>query len=98
MTKKPRPQATQPNVEQGRKHHRPNNRKPKKDVRVAKLTYAGEPVEQESHILVSLHEYFPKDFFQQCITVACHMVEIKIEEPLKSKDITIKEEKILTSK
>ncbi|KAM1673327.1 hypothetical protein FF1_041585 [Malus domestica] len=43
-TRKPRSQATRPNVEQGRKHHRRNNRKPKGNVRTAKPTYAGEPM------------------------------------------------------
>ncbi|KAM1400971.1 hypothetical protein ACFX2F_028177 [Malus domestica] len=46
-TRKPKPQATTPRVEQWRKHQRRNNRKPKKDVKVAKLTYAREPMEQE---------------------------------------------------
>ncbi|KAM2214914.1 hypothetical protein ACFX1X_022118 [Malus domestica] len=55
-------------------------------------------MEQEPHIPISLHEYFSNDFFQQCITVACHMVEIEIEEPLKGKAIAIEEGKILTPK
>ncbi|KAM1376279.1 hypothetical protein ACFX13_038739 [Malus domestica] len=55
-------------------------------------------MEQEPCISVSLHEYFLKDFFQQCTTVACHMVEIEIKEPSKGKAIDVKEEKTLTPK
>ena len=58
--------------------------------------YAGEPMEQEPRIPISLHEYFPNDFFQQCTIAACHMVEVEIEEPSKGKDITTEGEKILT--
>ena len=93
-TWKPRPQATRPKREQGKKHHRSNNKKPNRNIRAAKPTYAGEPMEQEPHIPVSLHEYFPKDFFQQCTTVACHMVEIEIEEPSKGKAIAVSRKKI----
>ncbi|KAM2769777.1 hypothetical protein PS2_012486 [Malus domestica] len=53
-------------------------------------------MEQEPRIPVSLHEYFPNDFFQQCTIAACHMVEVEIEEPSKGKDITTEGEKILT--
>ena len=53
-------------------------------------------MEQESRILVSLYEYFSNDFFQQCTTVVCHMVEVEIEEPLKGKVIAIEGEKTLT--
>ena len=97
-TRKPRPQATRPKVEQRRKHRCCNNRKPKRSVRAAKPTYVGEPMEQELRIPISLHEYFPKDFFQQCTTAACHMVEVEIEEPSKGKAIAIEEEKTLTTK
>ncbi|KAM1168097.1 hypothetical protein FF1_030016 [Malus domestica] len=55
-TRKPKPQSTKPKVEQVRKHRRRNNRKPKRNVKVDKPTYAGEPMEQEPQILVSLHE------------------------------------------
>ncbi|KAM2770581.1 hypothetical protein PS2_013221 [Malus domestica] len=58
--------------------------------------YDGEPMEQEPRIPVSLHEYFPNDFFQQCTIVACHMVEVEMEEPSKGNDITTEGEKILT--
>ncbi|KAM1325671.1 hypothetical protein ACFX2H_046348 [Malus domestica] len=95
-TRKPKPQAIRQKVEQVRKHHRRNSRKPKRIVKVDKPTYAGEPMEQEPRIPVSLHEYFPNDFFQQCTIVACHMVEIEIEEPSKGKDITTEGEKTLT--
>ncbi|KAM1317959.1 hypothetical protein ACFX2H_003144 [Malus domestica] len=40
-----RPQATRPKVEQGKKHDRRNNRKPKRSIRAAKPTYTGEPIE-----------------------------------------------------
>ncbi|KAM2613715.1 hypothetical protein TB2_028422 [Malus domestica] len=53
-------------------------------------------MEQEPRIPVSLHEYFPNDFFQQCTIAACHMVEVEIEEPSKGKDITTEGEKTLT--
>ncbi|KAM2671460.1 hypothetical protein EV1_007267 [Malus domestica] len=85
-------------MEQGRNHRYCNNRKPKKSVRAAKPTYVGEPIKQEPRIHVSLHEYFPKDFFQQCTTAACHMVEVEIEEPSKNKVIAVKEEKTFTPK
>ena len=105
-TGKPRPQATKPKVEQakkpkveqGRKHRRRNNRKPKGSIKATEPTYSGELMEQEPRIPVSLHEYFPKDFFQQCTTVACHMVEVEIEEPSKGKAISTEEEKTFTSK
>ncbi|KAM1391235.1 hypothetical protein ACFX2I_018964 [Malus domestica] len=67
-------------------------------IRGAKLTYVGEPMEQEPRISVSLHEYFPKDFFQQCTTTACHMVKVEIEESSKGKAIIIEEEKTFMSK
>ncbi|KAM1932936.1 hypothetical protein ACFX15_017310 [Malus domestica] len=70
-----------------------NNRKPKRNVKVAKPTYDGEHMEQESRIPVSLHKYFRNDFFQQCTTVACHMVEVEIEKPSKGKAIAVKEKK-----
>ncbi|KAM2981393.1 hypothetical protein FF2_012699 [Malus domestica] len=41
-------------------------------------------MEQEPRIPISLHEYFPNDFFQQCTIAACHMVEVEIEEPSKA--------------
>ncbi|KAM1127727.1 hypothetical protein ACFX1X_038164 [Malus domestica] len=97
-TKKPRPQATWPKVEQRKKHRCPNSMKPKRNVRAVKPTYAGEPMEQEACILISLHEYFLNDFFQQCTTAAYHMVEVEIEEPSKSKVIAIEEENTLTPK
>ncbi|KAM1308900.1 hypothetical protein ACFX2H_005652 [Malus domestica] len=53
-------------------------------------------MEQEPRIPVSLHEYFPNNFFQQCTIAACHMVEVEIEEPSKGKDITTEREKTLT--
>ncbi|KAM1440222.1 hypothetical protein FF1_013553 [Malus domestica] len=53
-------------------------------------------MEKEPRIPVSLHEYFPKDFFQQCATVACHMVEVEMEEPLKGKVIATEGGKTLT--
>ncbi|KAM1666585.1 hypothetical protein ACFX2K_046163 [Malus domestica] len=53
-------------------------------------------MEQEPRIPISLHEYFPNDFFQQCTIAACHMVEVEIEEPSKGKDITTEGEKTLT--
>ncbi|KAM1603839.1 hypothetical protein ACFX1Z_030392 [Malus domestica] len=84
-TRKPRPQAIKPNGEQGRKHRRRSNRKPKRNIRAAKPIYVGEPMEQKPRILVSLHEYFPEDFFQQCTIAACHMVEVEMEEPSKGK-------------
>ncbi|KAM2312115.1 hypothetical protein ACFXTH_022554 [Malus domestica] len=95
-TRKPKPQATRPKVEQVRKHRRRNSRKPKRNVKVDKPTYAGEPMEQEPRIPVSLHEYFPNDFFQQCTIAACHMVEVEMEEPSKGQDITTEGEKTLT--
>ncbi|KAM1132645.1 hypothetical protein ACFX19_047713 [Malus domestica] len=55
-TRNPRPQAIKPKGEQSRKHRRRNNRKPKRSIRTAKSTYAGEPMEQEPRIPVSLHE------------------------------------------
>ncbi|KAM2064145.1 hypothetical protein PS2_027070 [Malus domestica] len=53
-------------------------------------------MEQEPRIPVSLHKYFPNDFFQQCTIAVCHMVEVEMEEPSKGKDVTIKGEKTLT--
>ncbi|KAM2779108.1 hypothetical protein COP1_014415 [Malus domestica] len=55
-------------------------------------------MEQEPHIHVSLHEYFRKDFLQQCIIAACHMVEVEMEEPSKGKAIAIEGEIALTPK
>ncbi|KAM2586279.1 hypothetical protein TB2_047053 [Malus domestica] len=55
-------------------------------------------MEQEPRILVSLHEYFSNDFFQQCITVVYHMVEVEMEEPLEGKVIATEEEKTLMPK
>ena len=103
-TGKPRPQATKPRleqakkpkVEQGRKHRRRNNRKPKGSVRAAKPMYSGELMEQEPRIPVSLHEYFPEDFFRQCTTAACHMVEVEIEGPSKGKVIATEEGETIT--
>ncbi|KAM2225242.1 hypothetical protein ACFXTI_019018 [Malus domestica] len=62
-TRKPKPQATRPKVKQGRKHRRRNSRKPKRNVKATKPTYAGESMEQEPRIPISLHEYFLDDFF-----------------------------------
>ncbi|KAM2855828.1 hypothetical protein PS2_000251 [Malus domestica] len=62
-TRNPKPRVTRPKVEQGRKHHCRDNRKPKIDVKATKTRYAGEPMEEEPHIPVSLHEYFSNDFF-----------------------------------
>jgi len=86
-TRRPRPRVIQPNVEQRRNHHGRNNAKPKRNIKHDKTTYAEEPMEQEPRIPVSLREYFSNDFFQQCTTVACHMVEVEIEEPSKGKAI-----------
>ncbi|KAM2835937.1 hypothetical protein PS2_032801 [Malus domestica] len=58
--------------------------------------YAGESMEQEPCIPISLHKYFPNDFFQQCTIATCHMVEVEMEEPLKGKVITTEGEKTLT--
>ncbi|KAM1713622.1 hypothetical protein ACFX12_024360 [Malus domestica] len=96
-TRKPRPQAIRPKGEQARKHRRRNNRKPKRNIRATKPTYAGEPMEQKPRIPVSLHEYFPEDFFQQCTITACHMVEVEMEEPSKGKAVTTEGEKTLTT-
>ncbi|KAM2589171.1 hypothetical protein TB1_046128 [Malus domestica] len=96
-TKKPIPQAIKPKGEQTRKHRRRNNRKPKRSIRAAKSTYAGEPMEQEPRIPVSLHEYFLEDFFQQCTITACHMVEVEMEEPSKGKAVTTEGEKTPTT-
>ncbi|KAM1952061.1 hypothetical protein ACFX15_006597 [Malus domestica] len=49
-------------------------------------------MEQEPRIPVSLYEYFPNDFFQQCNIAACHMVEVEMEEPSKGKAIAIEGE------
>ncbi|KAM1358731.1 hypothetical protein ACFX15_044968 [Malus domestica] len=94
--RKPKPQAIRQKVEQVGKHHPCNSRKPKRNVKVDKPMYAGEPMEQEPRIPISLHEYFPNDFFQQCTIAACHMVEVEIEELSKGKDITTEGEKTLT--
>ncbi|KAM1773934.1 hypothetical protein ACFX12_043368 [Malus domestica] len=96
-TRKPKPQAIKPKGEQARKHRRRNNRKPKRSIRAAKPTYAGEPMEQEPLIPVTLHEYFPEDFFQQCTITACHMVEVEMEEHSKGKAVTTEGEKTLTT-
>ncbi|KAM1448102.1 hypothetical protein ACFXTO_007113 [Malus domestica] len=53
-------------------------------------------MEQKPRIPVSLHEYFPNDFFQQCTIAACHMVEVEMEKPSKGKDITTEGEKTFT--
>ncbi|KAM1024998.1 hypothetical protein ACFX2C_038216 [Malus domestica] len=95
-TRKPRLQAIKPKGEQGRKHRRCSNRKPKRNIRVAKPIYAGEPVEQKPRIPVSLHEYFPKYFFQQCTIASCHMVEVEMEEPSKGKVVATEGENTLT--
>ncbi|KAM2220845.1 hypothetical protein ACFX1S_019995 [Malus domestica] len=97
-TKKPRLQAIKPNGEQGRKHRRRrrSNRKPKRNIRTAKPIYAGEPTEQKPRIPVSLHEYFPEDFFQHCTIAACHMVEVEMEEPSKGKVVATEGENTLT--
>ncbi|KAM1069505.1 hypothetical protein ACFX2A_001341 [Malus domestica] len=96
-TRKPRPQAIRPKEEQVRKHRRSNYRKPKRNIRTAKPTYVGEPMEQEPRIPVSLHEYFPDDFFQQYTITACHMVEAEMEKPSKGKAVITKGEKTLTT-
>ncbi|KAM1768963.1 hypothetical protein ACFX12_046856 [Malus domestica] len=62
----------------------PHSRNPKRNVNAAKPTYAGESIEQEPRISISLHEYFPEDFFQQCTIAVCHMVEVEMEEPGKA--------------
>ncbi|KAM2766317.1 hypothetical protein COP1_022237 [Malus domestica] len=54
-------------------------------------------MEQEPRIPVSLHEYFPEDFFQQYTITACHMVEVEMEEPSKGKAVTIEGEKTPTT-
>ena len=95
-TRKPRPQVIQPKVEQRRNHHGRNNAKPKRNIKHNETIYAREPMEQEPRIPVSLREYFPNDFFQQCTTVACHMVKVEIEEPSKGKAIATEVEKTLT--
>ncbi|KAM1268140.1 hypothetical protein EV2_000522 [Malus domestica] len=60
-TRKPKPQVTQPKVKQGRNYRHHNNMKPRGNVRAAKPTYSGEPMEEEPRIPVSLHEYFLND-------------------------------------
>ncbi|KAM2710426.1 hypothetical protein FF1_046794 [Malus domestica] len=55
-------------------------------------------MEQEPRIPVSLHEYFLNDFFQQCIVVACHMVDVEIKEPSKGNAIIVEEERTLIPK
>ena len=103
-TGKPIPQATKPKVkqakkpkvEQGRKHRRRNNRMTKGSAKAAKPTYSGELMEQEPSILVSLHEYFLKDFFRECTTAVCHMVEVEIEGPSKGKAIATEEGETIT--
>ncbi|KAM3007499.1 hypothetical protein FF2_031739 [Malus domestica] len=97
-TRKPILQVIKPKGEQGRKHRRCSNRKPKRNIRVAKPIYAGEPVEQKPRIPVSLHEYFPDDFFQHCTIAACHMVEVEMEEPSKGKVVATEGENTLTPK
>ncbi|KAM1128247.1 hypothetical protein ACFX15_037537 [Malus domestica] len=95
-TRKPRPQAIKPKGEQGRKHRRRSNMKPKRNIRAAKPIYVGEPVEQKPRIPVSLHEYFPDDFFQQCTIASCHIVEVEMEEPSKGKVVATEGENTLT--
>ena len=97
-TKKPKPQAIRPKVKEERRHRRRNNRKPKRSEITAKPTYAGEPIEQEPRIPISLHEYFPNDFFQQCTIAACHMVGIEGEESSKGKAVTTEEDGTLIPK
>ncbi|KAM1040592.1 hypothetical protein ACFX15_029347 [Malus domestica] len=55
-------------------------------------------MEQEPRIPVSLHEYFPNDFSQQCTTVAYHIVDVETEEPSKGNVIIVEEERTLTPK
>ncbi|KAM1444029.1 hypothetical protein ACFX2I_040230 [Malus domestica] len=88
-TRKPIPQAIRPKGEQVRKHYCHNSRNPKRNVNATKRTYDGEPMEQEPHIPVSLHEYFPNNFFQQCTIVAYHMVEVEMKEHSKGKVVAI---------
>ncbi|KAM2690737.1 hypothetical protein EV1_043866 [Malus domestica] len=95
-TRKPKPQAIKQKGEQGRKHRRRGNRKPQRNIRAAKPIYAGEPAEQKPRIPVSLHEYFPEDFFQHCTITACHMVEVEMEEPSKGKIVAAEGENTLT--
>ncbi|KAM2838647.1 hypothetical protein COP1_030341 [Malus domestica] len=95
-TRKPKPQAIKQKGEQGRQHRRRGNRKPKRNIRAAKPIYAGEPAEQKPRIPVSLHEYFPEDFFQHCTITACHMVEVEMEEPSKGKIVAAEGENTLT--
>ncbi|KAM2760616.1 hypothetical protein COP1_025171 [Malus domestica] len=95
-TRKPRPQAIKPKGEQGRKHRRRSNRKPKRNIRATKPIYVEELAEQKPRILGSLHEYFPEDFFQHCIIAACHMVEVEMEEPSKGKVVATEGENTLT--
>ncbi|KAM1125373.1 hypothetical protein ACFX2B_040177 [Malus domestica] len=95
-TRKPKPQAIKPKGKQGRKHRRRGNRKPKRNIRAAKPIYDGEPAEQKPRIPVSLHEYFPEDFFQHCTITACHMVEVEMEEPSKGKIVAAEGENTLT--
>ncbi|KAM1520366.1 hypothetical protein ACFX1Z_023064 [Malus domestica] len=94
--RKPKPQAIKPKGEQGRKHRRRGNRKPKRNIRAAKPIYAGVPAEQKPRIPISLHEYFPEDFFQHCTITACHMVEVEMEEPSKGKIVAAEGENTLT--
>ncbi|KAM1693092.1 hypothetical protein COP1_032428 [Malus domestica] len=95
-TRKPKPQAIKPKGEQRRKHRCRDNRKPKRNIRAAKPIHAGEPAEQKPRLPVSLHEYFPEDFFQHCTITACHMVEVEMEEPSKGKIVTAEGENTLT--
>ncbi|KAM1054793.1 hypothetical protein ACFX2C_002110 [Malus domestica] len=95
-TRKPKPQAIKPKGEQGRKHRCRDNRKPKRNIRAAKPIHAGEPAEQKPRLPVSLHEYFPEDFFQHCTIAACHMVEVEMEEPSKGKIVAAEGENTLT--
>ncbi|KAM1724850.1 hypothetical protein ACFX14_022910 [Malus domestica] len=55
-------------------------------------------MKQKPCIPISLYEYFPKNFFQQCTTAACHVVDVEIEEPSKDNAITIEEERTLIPK
>ncbi|KAM1500224.1 hypothetical protein ACFX10_022816 [Malus domestica] len=97
-TRKPKPQATRQKVEQVRKHRRRNSKKPKRNVKVDKPTYAGEPMEQEPRIPVSLYQYFPNDFFQQCTIAACHMVEVEMKNLQKEKISPLREKKLSHSR
>ncbi|KAM1878235.1 hypothetical protein ACFX14_040245 [Malus domestica] len=55
-------------------------------------------MEQEPHIPVSLHEYFPNNFFQQCTIVAYHMVEVEMKEHSKAVLASLDDHEVQESK